>query len=103
MATYEATKALAPIKPLTIGATSFDSAATGYGATDALAAQRAGVALANQDQRYGTVEGRVGGIINADSPLMQMARTSGEQDAAKYGLNNSSIATGATQHALYRA
>jgi len=63
MATYTPTTAIAPIKPVTIGATSFDSTATGYGATDAIAAQREDAALVNQDQRYGTVEGVSEGLL----------------------------------------
>ena len=103
MATYTPTAALAPIKPPTIGATSFDSPATGYGSTDAIAAQRSGVSLVNQDPRYGTVEGRIGGLINADAPLMQIAKTTGEQEAARRGLGSSTMAVGAAQDALYRA
>lgn len=44
-----------------------------------------------------TVEGRLGGIIAADSPLMQQARTRALQYANSRGLINSSLAAGEAQ------
>lgn len=50
-----------------------------------------------------TVESRIGGIVNQDSPLMDMARTNAEQQMAARGLNNSSMAVTAGQNAVYSA
>ena len=50
-----------------------------------------------QDQ---TVEGRLGGILGQESPLMQRAATSGMQFANQRGLLNSSMAAGAAQGAM---
>ena len=50
-----------------------------------------------------TVEGRIGGIVNQDSPLMELARTNAEQQMAARGLNNSSMAITAGQNAVYNA
>lgn len=50
-----------------------------------------------------TVEGRVGGLLQQDNPLMQQAATSGLQQANKRGLINSSLGVQAGQEALYKA
>jgi hypothetical protein len=49
-----------------------------------------------------SVEGRLAGILEADSPLMQLARTDANQAAAKKGLLNSSLAVGAAQEGVMR-
>ena len=50
-----------------------------------------------------TVQNQIQGIIKADSPLMQMARTQSLQSQAAKGLGNSSLAIGAGQTAVYGA
>jgi hypothetical protein len=50
-----------------------------------------------------TVQGQIGGIIKKDSPLMQLAKTEGLQQANARGLLNSSMAVGAAQDSVYRA
>ena len=50
-----------------------------------------------------TVEGRVKGIIEKNSPLMQLADTQAKQEANQRGLLNSSLAVGASQDAMTRA
>lgn len=50
-----------------------------------------------------TVEGRVGGIVQKDSPLMQLAATSADQQMNRRGLRNSSLAVGAGQQAVLNA
>ena len=56
-------------------------------------------------EQYGppTVEERITGILAADSPLMQYARTQGVQYGAQRGLLSSSIAGGAAQDAVIQA
>lgn len=50
-----------------------------------------------------TVEGRIGGIINNNSPLMQQARTRALQQQNEHGTVNSSMATTAADSAVYDA
>jgi len=50
-----------------------------------------------------TVQGQVGGIIAADSPLMQQAATRAAQQSSGRGLLNSSLGVQAGQAALYDA
>ena len=50
-----------------------------------------------------TVEGRVKGLIDANSPLMQQAATTGLQQANARGLANSSMAVGASQAEVLKA
>lgn len=50
-----------------------------------------------------TVEGRIKGLIDSNSPLMQQAQTMGLQQANARGLANSSMAVGSSQDALYKA
>lgn len=50
-----------------------------------------------------TVEARIGGIVKADSPLMQQAATAAKQQANQRGLLNSSMAVGAGQGAVLNA
>jgi hypothetical protein len=49
------------------------------------------------------VENRVGQITNADSPLMQLARTTGTQQANARGLINTSMGIGAAQDSVIKA
>jgi DNA-binding TFAR19-related protein (PDSD5 family) len=49
------------------------------------------------------VEDRIGGIINTNSPLMQLAASRANQGANDRGLRNSSIAVGAAQNAVLDA
>lgn len=50
-----------------------------------------------------TVESRIQGIIQKNSPLMQMAQTQGLQQANRRGLLNSSMAVGEAQKAVFGA
>lgn len=50
-----------------------------------------------------TVQGQTQNIIQNDSPLMQMARTEGNQQSQQRGLLNSSIGIGAAQDSVYKA
>lgn len=50
-----------------------------------------------------TVQGQTQNIIRNDSPLMQMARTQGDQQSQSRGLLNSSIGIGAAQDSVYKA
>lgn len=50
-----------------------------------------------------SVEGKVTGLVDVNSPLIQQARTQGMQAANRRGLANSSIAVGASQDAAYKA
>lgn len=54
----------------------------------------------NDDQ---SVEKRIANIAKTDSPLMQQARTSANQQMNERGLMNSSMAVGAAQDAVIRA
>ena len=65
-------------------------------------AAQAGASTWNVDKNQ-TVQSQIGGIIKADSPLMQMARTQSLQGQAAKGLGNSSLAIGAGQTAVYGA
>lgn len=65
-------------------------------------AAQAGASTWNVDKNQ-TVQSQIGGIIKADSPLMQMARTQSLQSQAAKGLGNSSLAIGAGQTAVYGA
>ena len=56
----------------------------------------------NVDQNQ-TVEGRVKGIIDSNSPLMQQAKATANESANSRGLINSAMATQAGQSALYSA
>ena len=51
----------------------------------------------------GTVQGRLGSIMDENSPLMQQAKTQGLQIAADRGVLNSSMAQTAAQDSMYRA
>jgi hypothetical protein len=82
----------------TAGATGYDNAATqafGYDATKASGTNW------NVDNNQ-TVQGQLQGIIAANSPLMQQARTGALQQMNKRGLMNSSMAIGAGQDAVIR-
>jgi hypothetical protein len=50
-----------------------------------------------------TVAQQVNGLVQADSPLMQQARTAGDQQAQSRGLLNSSIGIKAAQDSVYNA
>jgi hypothetical protein len=50
-----------------------------------------------------TVAQQVNGLVKADSPLMQQARTAGDQEAQSRGLLNSSIGIKAAQDSVYSA
>ncbi|MFA6204465.1 MAG: hypothetical protein WC710_14905 [Gallionella sp.] len=50
-----------------------------------------------------TVEGRVKGLIDANSPLMQQAATTGLQQSNARGLANSSMSVGASQAEVMKA
>lgn len=66
--------------------------ATGYAPT-----------LGTVNQPTDTVQGQIGGIIAADSPLMQQAHRRAMEKANSRGLLNSSIAVQAGESALYDA
>lgn len=50
-----------------------------------------------------TVEGRIKGLIDANSPLMQQAATTGLQNSNARGLANSSMSVGASQAEVLKA
>lgn len=50
-----------------------------------------------------TVEGRLNGLLDSNSPYMRLARTAGQRNAARRGLLNSSIAGGASEAAAIAA
>lgn len=50
-----------------------------------------------------SVEGRVKGLVDVNSPIIQQARTQGMESANRRGLINSSIAVGASEDAAYKA
>lgn len=50
-----------------------------------------------------TVQGQLGTVMDANSPLMQQAKTQGLQMANERGLLNSSIAQSAAQDSMYKA
>jgi hypothetical protein len=50
-----------------------------------------------------TVAGQLASVVRKDSPLQQLARTEGLQQAQKRGLLNSSMAVGAAQDAITRS
>ncbi len=58
------------------------------------------VVNAVQDPTKGTVQGQLGGIINANSPLMQRAAQRGLDMANSRGLLNSGMAIGSAQNAI---
>lgn len=66
------------------------------------AAKTAGVTNWNVAKEQ-TVEGRLPGLIEANSPIMQLADTRAKQKANAYGLMNSSLAVGAGQAAVLDA
>ena len=83
----------------TAGATGYDGATTqsyGYSAKDATGTKDWSV---DNDQ---TVQNQLKGIIEANSPLMQQARTNALQSMNQRGLVNSSMAIGAGQDAVIR-
>ena len=49
-----------------------------------------------------TVQGQVENIVKQDNPLMQMAKTQGDQESLKRGLYTSSIGIGAAQDSVYK-
>lgn len=55
------------------------------------------------DQDTDTVEGRLAGLLDKGSPLMQRAETKAMQKANQRGLMNSSMAVGAAQNAVIDA
>lgn len=87
-------------------ATAQQATATGYDPTTTNAVKASSTGYdpsAFQVTPDQTVEGRLSGIIAADSPLMQQARTRAMQYANSRGLINSSMAAGAGESAMIDA
>lgn len=84
--------------PVQAQATQFNattqSPATTYNASPA------SVSTVTQDQQLGTVEGRIAGLLGADSPLMQRASQRGLDLAESRGLLNSGMAIQNAQAAM---
>lgn len=91
--------------PETTGYNAATAGATGYDASQANAfgydANTAGLTNWNVTNPQ-TVQNQLTGIIDANSPLMQQARTGALQQMNQRGLINSSMAVGAGQEAVIR-
>lgn len=92
------------VTPSTYGATNQSPAATWTPATSdptvTYNAANADVSTVTQDPRYGTVEGRIGGLLGSDSQLMQRAAQRGMDLANTRGLLNSGMAAQSAQTAV---
>ena len=69
--------------------------------TGAVAAQSPGLISAVQDQTRGTVAGQIGGLIDANSALMQREQQAGLQMGFNRGLGNSGMAIESARNAVY--
>lgn len=94
----------ATVSPTTYTATDQSPAATWTPATSdptvTYNAATADVNTATQDPRYGTVEGRIGGLLSQDNELMQRAAQRGLDTANARGLLNSGMAVQSAQTAV---
>ncbi len=79
------------------------AAGTGYTAAQQAPAVSSDITKREIDPATETTEGRVQGIINSNSPLMQQAQAKAMQAANDRGLGNSSLAVGAAQNAVLGA